>query len=240
MTTQWYVDQQQLALHAIHIFPRLSDLSPVDFLIRYDKMNREELSLVSSLLNEPVKCWTLMKFDYTLIKIVQLLRICGRSRESLKLVSEAQSRTSETLGDGTFNPIHLLLYYTEISCCGNLYHVLPNISETFQSLGSPSWAVKAQNLYALQLESDSWLHKAVHVWELILDQSRNETGSIFVHPTWMLFCNLKHRIRHNVERRQQLLEKFETDASSERTKVRQAAWILDDLRRMRLLQKLEA
>ena len=238
MTNEWFVEQQQLALHALHIFPRLSDLSPDDFLVQYDKMNTEELTLVASLLDEPVKCWTLMKFDYTLIGIVRLLRICGRSRESLKLILETQSRTSETLDDGTVNPIHLLLHYTEISCGGQSHHFLPSLSEKFWGLGSPSWATKAQNLYALSLESVSLRHKAVEIWEFILDQSRNHTGSVFVHPTWMLFGNLDYRIRDNLERRQQLFEKFETDARREKNKVRQAALVLDDIRRMRLWERV--
>ena len=69
MTNEWFEKQQQLALHAHHIFSRLQDLSPNDFLVQYDKMNTEELAWVASLLNESVKCWMLMKFDYTLIGI---------------------------------------------------------------------------------------------------------------------------------------------------------------------------
>jgi hypothetical protein len=233
LTDQWYVEQQQLALHALHIFPRFSNLFPEDFLVRYDKFNTEELALVASLLGEPVRCWTLMKFDYTLIGIVRLLRICARFREELKLNEAAQSRTSETLDDGTVNPTYVLLYYTEISCGRRSHRVLPSLSAEFRRLGSPSWAIKAQNLYALTLESES-LHKAVEIWELILEQSRNHTGSIFVHPTWMLFCNLGHRLRHNVERRLQLFERFETDARIETYKVRQAARVLHDILLMRL------
>jgi hypothetical protein len=81
MTSRWFEEQQQLALHALHILPRLQDLSPDDFLVQYDKMNTEELALVASLLGEPVKCWTLMKFDYTLIGISQLLQSCGRPQK---------------------------------------------------------------------------------------------------------------------------------------------------------------
>lgn len=53
----------------------------------------------------------------------------------------------------------------------------------------------------------------------------------------MLFNNLYYRIRDNLERRQQLLEKFEMDARREENKVREAALILDDIRRMRLREK---
>jgi tetratricopeptide (TPR) repeat protein len=237
MTNEWFVEQQQLALHAIHIFPRLLDLSPDDFLVQYDKMNTEELALVASLLDEPVKCWTLMKFDYTLIGIVRLLEICGRSQEALKLILKTQSRSPETLDDGTMNPVHLLLRYQEISLCGQSHDALPSLSEEFWGVGSPSWAIKAQNIYALKLESASLRHKAVEIWERILNQNRNHTGSVFVHPTWMVFVNLEYRIGDNLERRQQLFEKFETEASREKDKVQQAAWFLEDLDQIRQMRR---
>jgi hypothetical protein len=229
MTSQWFEEQQQLALHALHILPRLQDLSPDDFLVQYDKMNTEELALVASLLDEPVKCWMLMKFDYTLIGISQLLQSCGRSRKALKLILETQSRSSETLDDGTVNPVHLLLCYAEIACLMQSHHVLPSLSDKFWGLGSPSWAIKAQNVYALILESISLPYEAVKIWEFILDQSRNHTGSVFVHPTWMLFNNLYYRIE-DLGRRKQLLEKFETDARREEDKVRRAALFLAEIR----------
>jgi len=232
-THWWFWEQQQLALHALHILPRLQDLSPADFLVQYDKMNTEELALVVSLLHEPVKCWMLMKFDYTLINIARLLECCTMSRKALELILETQSRSPETLDDGTVTPVHLLLRYAEISCHGQSPQVLPSLSDKFWDLGSPSWAIKAQNLYALILESISLRHKAVEIWELILEQSRNSTGSVFVHPTWMLFSNLQYRIRNNLERRKQLFEKFEKDAREEKDKVQEAAWLLDDIRRMR-------
>ena len=233
MTNRWFEEQQQLALHALHILSRLQDFSPDDFLVQYDKMNTEELALVASLLGEPVKCWMLMKFDYTLIGISRLLRSCGKSRKALKLILETQSRSSETLDDGTVNHVHLLLRYAEILCRGQSHHVLPSLSDKFWGLESPSWAIRTQNLYALILESTSSRHKAVEIWELILDQSRNRTGSVFVHPTWMLFINLDHRIRDDLERRKQLFEKFETDARREKDRVRQAEWFLDEIRQMR-------
>jgi tetratricopeptide (TPR) repeat protein len=239
MTDEWFVEQQQLALHAIHIFPRLLDVSPDDFLVQYDKMNTEELALVASLLDEPVKCWTLMKFDYTLIRIVNLLEICGRSQEALKLILEAQSRIPETFDDGTVNPTRLLLRYAEASCDGLSDHVLPSLSEKFWGLESPSWAIKAQNLYALGLDSASLRHKAVELWERILNQSRNHTGSVFVHPTWMVFINLEYRIRNNLERRQQLLEKFETEARREKDKVQRAVWLLEYLDKIRRMRRRE-
>jgi hypothetical protein len=232
MTSRWFEEQQQLALHALHILPRLQGLSPDDFLVQYDKMNTEELALVASLLDEPVKCWTLMKFDYTLIGISQLLQSCGRSRKALELILGTRSRSSETLDDGTVNPVHLLLHYAEILCRSQSHHVLPSLSDKFWGLGSPSWAIKSQNLYALILESISLRYEAVEMWELILDQSRNHTGSVFVHPTWMLFYNLLHRIGDDLERRKQLFEKFETDARREEDKVPLAALFLDEIRQM--------
>jgi len=233
MTNRWFEEQQELALHAIHILPRLHDISPDDFLVRYDKMNTEELSLTASLLDEPVKCWMLMKFDYTLLGIARLLGGCGRPQESLKLVLETQSRVSETLEDGALNPAHLLLRYGEISCREHSADTLPTLSAEFWGLGSPSWSIKAQNLYALILESELSRDKAVETWELFLDQSRHNTGSVFLHPTWMLFVNLDIRIFFDLERRKQLFEKFETDAKEERDKVQRAALFLDDLRHMR-------
>jgi hypothetical protein len=131
------------------------------------------------------------------------------------------------------NPVHLLLRYAEISCRGQSHHVLPSLSDKFWGLGSPSWAIKAQNLYALILESTSSQHKAVEIWEHILDQSRNHTDSVFVHPTWMLFNNLDYRIGDNLEQRKQLFDKFETDARREKDKVRLAALFLDEIRQMR-------
>jgi hypothetical protein len=232
LTDQWYVEQQQLALHALHIFPRLLHHFPGEFLVQYDKMNMEELALVASLLDEPVKCWTLMKFDYTLIGIASLLRICRRPRKALKLISEAQSRTSETLDDGTVNPVHLLLHYAELLIWGQSHHVLPSLSDIFWGLGSPSWAIKAQNLYAMRLESLSLRHKAVEVWERILDQSRHHTGSIFVHPTLMLFSNLNHRVKDKPERRKELFKRFEADARREKNKVRDAALVLHEIQQM--------
>jgi hypothetical protein len=232
MTNRWFEEQQQLALHALHILPRLQGLCPDDFLVQYDKMNTEELALVASLLDEPVKCWILMKFDYTLIGISRLLQSCGRSRKALKFILETQPRSSETLDDGTVNPVHLLLCFAEIACLMQSPHVLPSLSDKFWGLGSPSWAIKAQNVYALILESISLPYEAVEIWELILDQSRNHTGSVFVHPTWMLFNNLYYRIE-GLGRRKQLLEKFETDARREEDKVRRAALFLAEIRYMR-------
>jgi hypothetical protein len=236
MTSAWFEEQQQLALHALHILPRLQDISPDDFLVQYDKMNTEELAMVASLRGEPVKCWMLMKFDYMLMGIVQLLQSCRRPQEAFNLILETQSRASETLDDGTLNPIHLLLRYAEIACRGQSrqsHHALPTVSDKFWSLGSPSWSVKAQNLYALILCSTSSRDKALGIWELFLDQSRNHTGSVFLHPTWMLFNNLDYRICDGRKRRIQLFEKFETDAKIEKDKVRAAAQFLDDIRQMR-------
>jgi hypothetical protein len=237
MTNEWFVEQQQLALHALHIFPRLLDVSSDEFLVQYDKMNTEELALVASLLDEPVKCWTLMKFDYTLLGIARLLHMCRWSQAPLKLLLETKSKTAATLDDGTVNPVRLLLRYQEISLRVQSHDALPSLSEEFWGVGSPSWAIKVQNLYALKLESASLRHKAVEIWELILDQSRNHTGSVFVHPTWMVFVNLEYQIRDNLERRQQLFEKFETEASREKDKVQRAAFFLEDLDQIRQMRR---
>jgi NB-ARC domain len=218
-TRRWHEEQQYLAVHAIHILPRLQDLFPDDFLVQYDKMSTEKLALIAYLLGQPVKCWMLMKFDYTLIGISQLLRSCGRSRNALKLILETQSRSSETFDDGTVNPVHLLLRYAETAYLNMEYHALPSLSDMFLRLGSPSWSIKGLNLYALKLESTSSKKKVVEIWELILDQSRNHTGSVFVHPTWMLFCNLLYRIKYDRKRTKKLFKKAETDARTEKEKA---------------------
>jgi hypothetical protein len=239
LNNEWFEEQQQLALHAIHILPRLFDLSPDDFLVRYDKMNKEELALVASLLDEPVKCWRLMKFDYTLLGIAQLLHMCRSSQAPLKLLLETKSRTAATLNDGSVNPVHLLLRYQEIQIHGQSHDALPSLSEEFWSLGSPSWAIKAQNLYASKLIPASLQHEAVELWELLLNQSRNHTGSIFVHPTWMVFGNLEYHFRDNLERRQKLFEKFETEARREKDKVQRAGFLLKNLDAIRQMRRRE-
>jgi hypothetical protein len=44
-TSRWFDEQQQLALHAVHIYPSLQNLSPGDFLVQYDKLNASDLLL---------------------------------------------------------------------------------------------------------------------------------------------------------------------------------------------------
>lgn len=57
LTHQWAVEQQQLAIHAVHILPSLQNTLPADaFLVRDDKMSASELPVVASLFDEPVKC----------------------------------------------------------------------------------------------------------------------------------------------------------------------------------------
>jgi len=237
-TRHWVDEQQQLALHAVHIHQSLRNLSPGDFLVQYDKLTAPELSMVSYLLDEPVKCWTLKKFDYTLLGIARLLQSCGKSREALRLTQDTLSRCPENLDDGTPNPIHALLRYVEIACheTSNLHactDALIHNSETFNRLGSPSWAVIAQNLRALYLEGLGIRSSAVKTWELILDQSWHHTGSVFTHPTSMVFANLEHRIRYDPRLRKDLFQKFEEDARRERRKLRRAGWLLNELKKMR-------
>jgi hypothetical protein len=111
--------------------------------------------------------------------------------------------------------------------------VLPDLSDKFWSLGSPSWAIKASNLYALKLELLSRDDEAVEVWNFIIDQSRSHTGSVFVHPTWMLFSNLDWRIQDRLEQRKELFSRFERDARMEKHKVREAAFFLEEIEQMK-------
>lgn len=233
MTQEWFYEQQRLALHAISILPRLNDLTPHDFLVRYDEMSKEELDTAALLLKEPVKCWKLMKFDYTLIGIARLLQSCKGTRQALKMVLEVQSKCPETLEDGTVNPIFSLLRQEEISCRNYSHHILPGLAETFYGLGSPSWAIKSLNLYALMLEGLNKNTEAVEVWYRILDQSRNHTGSIFVHPTWMVFNNLAYRLIGDATRELELFLKFETEAEREKDQLRQASAFLEEIKSMR-------
>jgi hypothetical protein len=153
MTNQWVEDQQQLAVHAIHALPRLQTLIPNNFIIYYDKMSEEELALVVSLLGELVKCWMLMKFNYTLMNITRLLQSCGKTESALKLIGETKSRTPETLADETINPVYVLLRFAEVASPKQPYYALPGIGNTFSHLGSPYWAMKTRNIYAMKLES---------------------------------------------------------------------------------------
>jgi len=197
----------------------------------------EDLGVVASLLNEPVKCWVLMKFDCTLTGLFRLLRIYGSRREASKLIIEVKSKCLETLKDGNMNPVHLLLCYSEISERGYFVEsgkTLLDLSNQFRDLGSLSWAIKAQNPRALKMCHTSLRREAIEIWQLCLDQSRNQTGSVFVHPTWMVFGNLSTRIRDDGMARKQLYEKFEIDVTREEDKVERAARLLDDLRFIRL------
>jgi hypothetical protein len=106
-------------------------------------------------------------------------------------------------------------------------------SETFTRLGSPSWAVIAQNLRALHLEGLGMRSSAVKTWELAFDQSWRHTGSVFTHPTWMVFANLQYRIRYDPGLRKDLLQKFEADARREKRKLWRAEWFLNELKKMR-------
>jgi hypothetical protein len=55
-TGSWYVEQQQLALHAIRIIPGPQRSKPDDFLVSYDEMSEVKLEEMASLLGEPEKC----------------------------------------------------------------------------------------------------------------------------------------------------------------------------------------
>jgi NB-ARC domain len=236
LTNAWGEEQQQLAVHALHIFPRLQGVSLDDFFVRYDKMSIEDLTVVASLLNEPVRCWILMKFDCTLIGFARILDTYGRSQEASKLILEAKSKCPDTLEDGTMNPVHLLLRYSEISSRSfsvENNQALLQLSNQFQDLDSSSWAIKSQNLRALRLHSISSRHEAIAIMQLSLDQSRNQTGSVFTHPTWMVFKNLSSRISDDRERKKHLYEKFEMDAISEKCKVKAAVRFLNRIERYR-------
>ena len=229
---EWREEQQQLALHALHIFPRLRDICPNDFLVRYDEMSAEELAMVASLLDEPVKCWTLMKFECTLVGISRLLQSCGCTQKGLELITEAKSRSPQIL-DGIPNPVYYLLHYAHISIPEASASVFSGFSELFYSLGSPSWAIKVGNLSALILAGTGSLQKAIEKWELVLDQSRSHTGSVFVHPTWMVFGNLSSRLRDDAARTLELLVKFEAEARRETDKPHLASFILSALAQLR-------
>ena len=238
LTHHWVDEQQQLALHAVHIHPNLRNLCPSDFLVQYDKLTAPELAIVSDLLDQPVKCWLLKKFDCTLLGITRLLQICGKSREALMLARDTLSRCPETLDDGRPNPIHVLLRYVEIAHhrTENLHaraDALVRVSEVFDRLGSPSWSVIAHNLRALHMEGLGMRSDAVKTWELILDQSWHHTGSVFTHPTFMIFANLQYRIKHDARLRLDLCQKFEEDARRERRKLSAARELLDILEFLR-------
>lgn len=233
LTKDWFEEQQQLALHALHILPRLKDLSPNDFLVDYDKMTEEELCMVTSLLDQPVKCWKLLKYELTLMGISRLLQSRDRRPEALKFILDAQSRCLETLDDGTKNPAYLLLCYSAKGCSAKIPVDLLRLSAEFLRIGSTSWSIITLNLHALILHGMSLRPEAIKLWEESLDQSKNNTGSVFMHPTWMLFGNLVHRIRNDPERLRQMFEKFESDAKNEKHDVEGAKIFLATIERMR-------
>jgi hypothetical protein len=234
MTDDWFYEQQQLALHALNILPRLRDPVPEDFLVRYDEMSAEELALAASLLKEPVKCWKLMKFDYTLLGIARLLKGSRQVQSSFRVIKDTQARCPEILEGGTVNPVFVLLRHQQISGFGHAHTDLPELADIFYGLGSPSWAVKSLNLYALMQESYGLDKQAIELWEKLLDESRGHTGSIFIHPTWMVFNNLCYRLRHNTKRLFMLTSRYVPDARSERDKLKEAAGFLQDLRYLKI------
>ena len=191
-------------------------------------MSEDKLEELASLLGQPAKCLRLMKFDFILTGICRLLQSCHENIKAIRLTSDALSRSSSTTPDGSPNPAHLILRYTHISFGGEKFKVLPHLSKEFRELGSPSWSIKALNLYALA-ESALSRQEGIRIWEQALDRSRIDTGSVFVHPTWMVFNNLLYRIRNDVERSNRLLEQIEPDARRERVKVKEAvrdwAWL---------------
>jgi hypothetical protein len=193
-------------------------------------MSEDKLEEFASLLGEPAKCLRLMKFDFILTGICRLLQSCHENIKVIRLTSDALSRSSSTTPDGSPNPAHLILRYTHISFGGEKFKVLPHLSKEFRELGSPSWSIKALNLYALMVQSAISLEEAIKIWEQALDQSRNDTGSVFVHPTWMVFNNLLHRIRYDLERSNRLLAQIEPDARRERVKVKEAVRLLQKAR----------
>jgi hypothetical protein len=75
------------------------------------------------------------------------------------------------------------------------------------------------------------LKNANNIWARALYKSREDTGSIFVHPTWMIFSNLYTRLAY--KDKIELLEDFEEEARSERQKVNEASQILCILEKMR-------
>jgi hypothetical protein len=233
LTWEWFEERQQLALHALHILPRLKDLSPNDFLVDYDKMTEEELCMVTSLLDQPVKCWKLLKYELTLMGISRLLQSRDRRLEALKFILDAQSRCLETLDDGTKNPAYLLLCYSAKECSEEIPVDLLRLSDEFLHIGSTSWSIITLNLHALILDAMSLRPEAIKLWEESLDQSRNNTGSVFMHPTQMLFNNLGHRIKNDPERFRQMFEKFESDAKNEKHNVKGAKIFLATIERMR-------
>jgi len=238
LTHHWATEQQQLAIHAVHLLPSLHRSIPAEaFLVEYDKMSASELNVVASLLGEPVRCWELMKFDYTLISITRLLFSCGNSSEASNLIQLFRSLTLD-ISNGRINIINILLRYAEESLRRHyIWNVeteqeFDRLSDTFLRLGSPSWAMKTYNLRALILESCGMWRRAIAAWETALELSRQQTGSVFTHPTLMIFSNLEYRLLGLVVARKALFQKYEKEFREERVKVDLAREFLEDLRQL--------
>lgn len=110
-------------------------------------MSLQELNVVSSLLGEPVRCWELMKFDYTLMSLSWLLFSCGRSSEAWNLIQLFQSLCPGNL-NRRVNLVKVLLRFVKLSTRQSWNNepekTLDQLANTFSHLGSPSWAMKNQ------------------------------------------------------------------------------------------------
>ena len=102
--------------------------------------------MVTSLLDQPVKCWKLLKYELTLMGISRLLQSRDRRLEALKFILDAQSRCLETLDDGTKNPAYLLLCYSAKGCSEEIPPDLLRLSDEFLRIGSTSWSIITLNL----------------------------------------------------------------------------------------------
>ncbi|KAF2416560.1 hypothetical protein EJ08DRAFT_99308 [Tothia fuscella] len=121
-------EQKQLALHVIHIIPRLQDSNHEVFLVSYDQMSEDKLEKMVTLIGEPARCWRLMKFDLTLTR--KLPQDFQSNPNHVRRVSSKFQHQP--------NPTNLILRYTDRSCREQDYTELPHLSEIFRGLGSPS------------------------------------------------------------------------------------------------------
>lgn len=203
--------RQQLAIHASFVIPRLRGCDPSDLLVRYDLMPDAELEEVASLRGEPARCWSLLRFGSSIGGLFYTLSIQQR-KDMAPVIDELLSRCPRHLGGndtGGLNPTYVLLEYERCTMRidGPEPERLRRIADDFLAIGSKLWAACALNSLALRTNK---LAEALRLWESALAMSYSVTGTLFLYPTQMIFCNLYSRLPRGVQRRE-LLGLYQND-----------------------------
>ncbi|KAK5659057.1 hypothetical protein OQA88_1144 [Cercophora sp. LCS_1] len=242
LTRLWAEDQQQLALHAVQLLPRLDNFDPLDFLVRFDRLSGQDLEVVTSLLHgEPKRAWELMRFAYALGNILGLLKSSRKLLESHNLLQKTrlllavQQARGPSGGEEDRRIVAAMLEYfrpPDATVGGPPWH-FDSLRDEFRELGSIPWAIKAQNYMDLYIGGMGRQDLAVRAWREALATAQVHFDTIFIHPAFMVFTNLAGSIQGSPTELLLLMKMVELDALRHLDTRPEAPWVLTILRKLR-------